>query len=61
MAEHFAVYNIHSPAVRIGSNGTMSHNHHDLIRLPAPLVVFETLAEAEQWRADRLKGVRNNE
>lgn len=50
----FAIHSLHVPAHRVIDNG-MEHVEGIHIKLPEPLEVFDTRAEAEQWRLTRLE------
>lgn len=48
----FAVHSIHVSAVEIDERGRYSLNKRDWVQLGAAMATFETLEEAEQWRAE---------
>lgn len=50
----FAVHSLAVRAIEIDQSGTMTLDGKTRIALPEPLKTFDTLDEAEQWRADRL-------
>lgn len=53
----WAVHNLGAPPVQIDATGSMTHDGKTRISLPEPLMTFDSLEEAEEWRAKRLGGV----
>lgn len=50
----WAVHNLSAPPVQIDATGSMTHDGKTRIALPEPLMTFDSLEEAEEWRAKRL-------
>lgn len=50
----YAVHNLASPPVQIDATGSMTLDGKTRIALPEPLMTFDSLEEAEEWRAKRL-------
>lgn len=53
----YALHSLYAKPVEIDQSGTMTLDGKTRIALPEPLKTFDTLDEAEQWRADRLGDV----
>ena len=49
-----AVHNLSAPPVQIDATGSMTIDGKTRIALPEPLMTFDSLEEAETWRAKRL-------
>ena len=50
----YAVHSLYAKPVQIDATGSMTIDGKTRIALPEPLMTFDSLEEAETWRAKRL-------
>ncbi len=50
----YAVHNLSAPPVQIDATGSMTLDGKTRIALPEPLMTFDSLEEAEEWRGKRV-------
>lgn len=56
----YAVHNLSAPPVQIDATGSMTIDGKTRIALPEPLMTFDSLEEAEEWRKNSLAEMKGD-